>query len=103
MYTFSSPVHMYYRYNKKKVMLKKEPVPGLSIKSQRPRPPMSILFRKSTVDVMSDSRMWGRVSLGRGVSSGYRQKLFPAGNDALRLARTHDPPNCVTSIPGLCY
>lgn len=54
------------------------PPPGLSAKSQRRRPAISILLRKSTVEVMSESTICGRGSAGSGLSSGYRQKHLPA-------------------------
>lgn len=53
------------------------PRPGLSAKTQRRRPAISTLLRKSTVEVMSESTMCGRGSAGSGLSSGYRQKHLP--------------------------
>lgn len=50
---------------------------GRSMKSQCPRPAISILFRNKTVEVMLDSSSHGDVSSGSTVSSGYRQKHLP--------------------------
>ena len=56
----------------------RQDLPGLLMKSQWPRQATSILLRNRTVGTMLDCSSWGALTAGSLVSSGYRQKHFPA-------------------------
>lgn len=73
--------------------------PGLSMKAQWRSPAISILLRKSTVDVMSASTMCGRVSAGSGRSSGYRQKHLPAGTTKIFIRQDSGEEHLTLMLP----